>query len=94
MSRLSASPERTCLACGRKTSKTSLLRISRTREGVIAIDLRQTMPGRGAYVCPTLNCARRLRKKKGLQRGLRTMVPDEIYEQLIATAPPANGSVD
>lgn len=76
--------ERTCLACGRKTAKRELLRLSRSPEGTIVIDARQRLPGRGAYVCPTLACAELLQRKHGLQHGLRQQVPAEVYQRILA----------
>jgi hypothetical protein len=76
-------PERTCLACGRKAPKPELLRITRDKQGIIALDPQQRLPGRGAYVCRTLACAKLLKKKKGLHRGLRQPAPSEIYESIL-----------
>jgi len=80
---LAHTPERTCLACGRKTNKWDLLRIVCNKSGVIMIDSRQCLPGRGAYVCRALACGELLKKKKGLHRGFRRPVPAEIYESII-----------
>jgi hypothetical protein len=76
-------PERTCLGCGRKAAKSELLRIARNREGVVIIDTRQRLPGRGAYVCRSLDCAELLKRKKGLHRGFRHPVPGEIYDSIL-----------
>lgn len=76
--------ERTCLACGRKTGKTELLRLARLPDGSIALDQRQRLPGRGAYVCPTRACGELLKKKKGLHHGFRQPVAMEVYEVIIA----------
>jgi predicted RNA-binding protein YlxR (DUF448 family) len=76
-------PERTCLACGRKTNKAELLRIACNKEGSMSIDPRQRLPGRGAYVCRSPACGERLKKKKGLHHGFRQPVPDAVYESVI-----------
>ncbi|MDZ7362227.1 MAG: YlxR family protein [candidate division KSB1 bacterium] len=76
-------PERTCLACGRKTGKAVLLRLARDRAGTITIDPHQRLPGRGAYVCPTPACGELLKKKKGLHHGFHQPVPAEIYQRVI-----------
>jgi hypothetical protein len=76
-------PERTCLACGRKINKAELLRIVCNKAGEIAVDARQRLPGRGAYICRTLACGNLLKKKKGLHYGFRRPVPLEIYESVI-----------
>lgn len=76
-------PLRTCLACGRKTSKAELLRLVRTRDGAVVIDLRQQLAGRGAYVCRTPACGELLKKKKGLHHGFRQPVPVGEYDKII-----------
>ncbi|MCI0698821.1 YlxR family protein [candidate division KSB1 bacterium] len=76
-------PERTCLACGRKVGKPELLRISCNKDGSIAVDPRQRLPGRGAYVCRTLACGELLKKRKGLHHGFRRPVAIEVYDQII-----------
>jgi len=76
-------PERTCLACGRKTGKENLLRLAGEKNGAVTIDVRQCLPGRGAYVCRTLACGELLKKKKGLHHGLRRPVPMETYDTVI-----------
>ncbi len=77
-----ATPERTCLACGRKRQKSELLRISH-QSGTFVIDARQNLPGRGAYLCPTVTCAELLLRRKGLHHGFRREVPAAVYLQII-----------
>lgn len=76
-------PERTCLACGRKTRKPDLLRIVCNKAGEIAIDPEQRLPGRGAYVCRALACGELLRKRKGLHHGFRRPVAIAVYDQVL-----------
>ncbi|MDZ7266395.1 MAG: YlxR family protein [candidate division KSB1 bacterium] len=79
-----STPQRTCLACGRKRAKAALLRISLQSSGHFVIDPRQKLPGRGAYLCPTVACAELLLRRKGLHHGFRREVPPAIYQQVIA----------
>jgi hypothetical protein len=76
-------PERTCLACGRKAGKPDLLRIACNKDGKIAVDPQQRLPGRGAYVCRTLACGELLKKRKGLHHGFRRQVAAEVYGQIL-----------
>jgi len=76
-------PERTCLACGRKADKSDLLRMARSKDGMITLDPRQRLPGRGAYVCRQPACGELLKKKKGLHHGFRQPVPPVVYENVI-----------
>jgi predicted RNA-binding protein YlxR (DUF448 family) len=77
-------PERTCLACGRKTAKSELLRLCRDQAGNVIIDVQQRLPGRGAYVCPQLACAELLVRKKALHHGFRANIPAAAYAHVIA----------
>ena len=49
-------PQRTCMACQEKKDKRDLVRIVRSPEGEISVDLTGKKPGRGAYICPNLEC--------------------------------------
>jgi predicted RNA-binding protein YlxR (DUF448 family) len=44
-------PQRTCVICGRKTDKRSLLRIVAPKNRPAYFDPTREAPGRGAYVC-------------------------------------------
>ncbi|MGZ4112426.1 MAG: YlxR family protein, partial [Tumebacillaceae bacterium] len=48
-------------------------------------------PGRGSYICRNVACLTPARKKKALERSLKTAVSDEIYDTLareLASVPP------
>ena len=62
--------------------KKELVRVVRSPEGVISLDFRGKAPGRGAYVCPNLECLRRARKARSLERSLDTAIPAEVYDAL------------
>ena len=47
-------PERTCMACNEQKEKQELLRIVRSKEGIIEVDLTGKKSGRGAYICKPL----------------------------------------
>ena len=38
--------------------------------------------GRGAYICPNMDCFLAAKKTKGLERSLKMAIPEEIYEEL------------
>jgi predicted RNA-binding protein YlxR (DUF448 family) len=44
-------PERTCVACGDKKPKATLVRIVRSPLGTVSLDPTGKAQGRGAYVC-------------------------------------------
>lgn len=76
------SPQRTCAACGEVKNKSDLVRIVRTPEGEILMDDTGRKNGRGTYICRNPECLEKARKKKSLDRSLRTTVPEEVYSRL------------
>ena len=50
--------------------------------GVIRLDTTGRKNGRGAYLCYSLECLEKARKNKGLERSLKTEIPQEVYERL------------
>ena len=75
-------PMRQCAGCRERKPKKELVRVVSSPEGVISLDFRGKAPGRGAYVCPNLECLRRARKARSLERSLDTAIPAEVYDAL------------
>ena len=75
-------PLRQCIGCGEMKNKKELIRVIKTNEGEISIDATGKKNGRGAYICPSLDCFKKAVKNKGLERSLKAAVPEEIYKQL------------
>lgn len=75
-------PMRKCLGCNEMKPKRELVRIVRSPEGEISIDLSGKKNGRGAYICPRVDCLAALKKTKRLEKAFETKIPDEIYELL------------
>ncbi|MCI6647210.1 MAG: YlxR family protein [Oscillospiraceae bacterium] len=75
-------PMRQCLGCREMKPKQSLVRVVRSPEGAISLDARGKASGRGAYVCRDMECLKKARKSKALERSLETSIPDEIYDRL------------
>ncbi len=75
-------PLRQCVGCGEMKSKKELVRVIRTAEGDIVLDVTGKKNGRGAYLCHSADCMKKARKNKGLERSLKTNIPDEIYGKL------------
>jgi len=75
-------PIRTCIGCGKKFTKSTLLRIGRTKEGKIEIGIKE---GRGAYVCPNQQCIKRALKGDRLARALKlkNKIPPSISQRLL-----------
>ena len=78
-------PKRQCLGCREMKPKPELLRVVRSPEGEISLDLKGKKPGRGAYICRSADCLRRAVKSRALSRALETQIPDEVMERLAET---------
>lgn len=75
-------PMRMCLGCGEMKPKMELIRIVRTPENEIMVDLKGKANGRGAYICRDGECLKKAVKAKRLERTFSTEISDEIYETL------------
>ena len=75
-------PMRSCCGCREKKSKKELIRIVRSPEGEVSIDLTSRKAGRGVYICNNIACLNKAIKSTALARSLETEIPDEVYESL------------
>lgn len=75
-------PLRMCAGCGQMKPKKELVRVVRSPEGEISLDLTGRKPGRGAYVCRSADCLKAARKAKRLEKAFSCRIPDEVYERL------------
>ena len=73
-------PQRMCVACRSMLDKASLIRVMHAG-GSIIIDVKHNKNGRGAYLCKREECVDKAMKTRGLQRGLKMAVPDDVYEE-------------
>lgn len=75
-------PQRQCIGCGEMNSKTDMMRVIKTAEGEISLDLTGRKNGRGAYLCKTEECLKKARKNKGLERSFQMAIPADVYDSL------------
>ena len=75
-------PMRTCIACRAEKPKKEMLRIVRTPEGEIRLDLSGKLAGRGAYMCNSAACLKRLCKQRLLGKAFSQEVPAEVYTRI------------
>ena len=75
-------PLRQCIGCGEMKSKKEMIRVLKTTEDEIVIDATGRKYGRGAYICPSMECFKKAVKSKGLERSLKMAIPKEVYEAL------------
>ena len=48
-------------------------------------------PGRGAYVCHDVECLKKARKSRALERAFSTAIPPEVYDAMEAELEGQNG---
>jgi predicted RNA-binding protein YlxR (DUF448 family) len=75
-------PVRTCVACRQEAGKRTLVRVVRDAAGGAALDPTGRAPGRGAYLHRDPSCLETARKKKALERALKTTVGAELWAEL------------
>ncbi len=75
-------PLRQCIGCGQMKSKKEMIRILRTETGEIVLDATGRKNGRGAYLCPSMECFQKAVKGKGIERSFKMAVPKDVYAAL------------
>ena len=75
-------PQRTCVACCKVKAKRELIRLVRISNGNVEVDTSGKKAGRGAYLCPTLECWEIGLKTGRLEYTLRITLTQENREQL------------
>ena len=75
-------PERTCMGCNEQKEKNNLLRIVKSKEGIIDVDVTGKKNGRGAYICKSEECLNKVIKTKRLERIFEKEISPEIYENI------------
>lgn len=75
-------PLRQCVGCGEMKPKKEMIRVIKTAEDEIIIDVTGKKNGRGAYICSSQECLDKACKNRGLERSLKFKIPEEVYETL------------
>ena len=75
-------PERRCIACNEKIEKKQLLRIVRTPEKNIEIDLTGKKNGRGAYICKKEECLNKAIKAKRFEKTFEMDIEMQVYDDI------------
>ena len=76
-------PLRKCVATGEMLPKKAMIRVVRSKEGDVSVDITGKKSGRGAYVSKSEQAVENARKKNILDRQLEAKVPDQVYEELL-----------
>ena len=75
-------PLRKCIGCNEMKNKKEMMRVLKTPEGEIVLDVTGRKNGRGAYLCRSRECFQKAVKSRGLERSLKAQIPAEVYEAL------------
>jgi predicted RNA-binding protein YlxR (DUF448 family) len=73
-------PMRMCAGCGEMKPKKELVRVVKSPEGEVSLDLTGRKPGRGVYVCRSAACLKSARKARRFEKALSCKIPDEVYD--------------
>ena len=84
MQKVKKIPQRQCVGCREMKDKKSLIRVVRSAEGKVSLDFGGRAPGRGAYVCHSVDCLKKARKSRALERAFSAAMPDGVYDALEA----------
>jgi len=75
-------PQRTCMGCNTKKDKKELIRIVKSTNGEIKIDITGKMDGRGTYICKNEDCLNKVIKNKRISKVFEKEITNEIYENI------------
>lgn len=75
-------PMRMCTGCGEMKPKREMVRVVKNQEGEISLDLTGKKAGRGAYVCRDIDCLKKARKARRLEKAFSCRIPDEVYDKM------------
>lgn len=75
-------PMRMCSVTRERFPKNELIRVVKTPEDEVKIDLTGKLNGHGAYIKSDLEVLEKAKKSKALARALECDIPDSIYTEL------------
>jgi predicted RNA-binding protein YlxR (DUF448 family) len=75
-------PMRRCVATNESLPKKELLRIVKTPEGTVEVDITGKRNGRGAYLKKSIEALEVAKKRKALARSLECEISEEVYANI------------
>lgn len=75
-------PMRMCTGCMQMFDKRELVRVVKSPDGEVSLDLTGKKSGRGAYVCKNIDCFNKARKKRAFERAFNIQISDSVYEKM------------
>lgn len=77
-------PQRRCCGCMEMKPKSQLIRVVKSNDGKVTLDLTGKMNGRGAYICNDTECFAKARKAKRIQRALSCEISEDVFDSMEA----------
>ena len=84
-------PQRQCMGCRERKAKRDMIRVVRGTDGDVSLDFGGKKNGRGAYICPDMECLKKALRSKSLDRALEVTIPEEVYDRLRKEMEDGNG---
>lgn len=75
-------PMRMCVGCRQMFPKKELLRVVKSPENIISFDRVGKAPGRGAYICRSVDCLNKAMKIRALERQLECQIDQAVFALL------------
>ncbi|MFP4660964.1 MAG: RNase P modulator RnpM [Halanaerobiales bacterium] len=77
-------PIRKCVGCNERKNKKELIRVVHNKDKEkVFLDKTGKAPGRGAYICPDIECLKKAKKSRKIDRSLKMSISEEIYDSLM-----------
>ena len=84
-------PQRQFMGCRERKAKRDMIRVVRGTDGEVSLDFGGKKNGRGAYICPDMECLKKAIRSKALDRSLEVTIPEEVYDRLRKEMEVGNG---
>ena len=75
-------PLRMCISCRELKEKRDMLRVVKSGDGKIFLDFSSKASGRGAYICNSPECIKKLKQKRLLNKTFSCAVDDDVYSAI------------
>ena len=84
-------PQRQCMGCRERKAKRDMIRVVRGPDGEVSLDFGGKKNGRGAYICPDMECLKKAIRSKALDRSLEVTIPEQVIDRLRKEMEVGNG---
>ena len=84
-------PQRQCMGCRERKAKRDMIRVVRGTDGEVSLDFGGKKNGRGAYICPDMECLKKAIRSKALDRSLEVTIPEHVIDRLRKEMEVGNG---